>query len=151
MTRPYEAHRRPKKTKARAELAHGPGSKNVGNAFINPVPPQIASAPRDLDKRDAHMNSSDTTRPGRKPTEPAARLPHRARDGRPATLKITCTVTHDSPDGRPWPPTEGDVLWRLLRRADECSYWRAIEIRSAATDFIPRQQSQLKGSEHEER
>ena len=96
------------------------------------------------------MNSSDTTRPGRKPTEPAARLPHRARDGRPATLKITCTVTRDSPDGRPWPPTEGDVLWRLLRRADECSYWRAIEIRSAATDFIPRQQSQLKGSEHED-
>jgi len=43
-------------------------------------------------------------------------------------IKIIHTVTSDSPDGQPWPPTErSDVLWRLVRRADDCSYWRAIE------------------------
>ena len=45
-----------------------------------------------------------------------------------ATIEILHSVTRDSPDGQPWPPTERNVLWRLLRRADNCSYWRAIEL-----------------------
>jgi hypothetical protein len=70
-------------------------------------------------------------------------------------MKITRTITIDSPDGQPWPPTERNVLWRLWRRAGDCSYWRAIEL--AEFDPLPRtfaislgQQSQLKGSQHEE-
>ena len=70
-------------------------------------------------------------------------------------MKITHTVTGDSADRQPWPPTERNILWRLVRRADDCSYWRAIEL--AESDPLPRtfvislgQQSQLKGSQHEE-
>jgi hypothetical protein len=51
-------------------------------------------------------------------------------------MEITRTVTNDSPDGQPWPPTERKVLWRLLRRADGWSYWRAIEL--AESDRLPR-------------
>jgi hypothetical protein len=94
------------------------------------------------------MNSYKTTRRGPKPAGRVAQLPHRVRHGNPASIKITRTVTSDSLDGQPWPPTERNVLWRLLRRADDCCYWRAIELaESAATDFciFPRQQSQLKG------
>jgi hypothetical protein len=72
-----------------------------------------------------------------------------------ASIKIFHSVTSDSPDGQPWPPTERNILWRLVRRADDCSYWRAIEL--AESDPLPRtfaislgQQSQLKGSQHEE-
>jgi len=39
-------------------LRAGLANKNVGNAFINPVPPQIASAPRDLNQEIAQMKSS---------------------------------------------------------------------------------------------
>ena len=84
-----------------------------------------------------------------------------------ATIEILHSVTTDSPDGQPWPPTERNaVLWRLLRRADDRSYWRAIElaqVRSTArahahghAELRPTfaislcQQSQLKGSQHEE-
>jgi hypothetical protein len=72
-----------------------------------------------------------------------------------ATVEILHSVTSDSPDGQPWPPTERNILWRLVRRADDCSYWRAIKL--AESDPLPRtfaislgQQSQLKGSQHEE-
>jgi len=75
------------------------------------------------------MNIPNTTRRGREPTGRVAQLPHRVRHGNPASIKITRTVTSDSPDGQPWPPTERNILWRLLRRADDCSYWRAIEPR----------------------
>jgi hypothetical protein len=51
-------------------------------------------------------------------------------------MKITRTVTNDSPNGQPWPPTERNVLWRLLRSADGCSHWRAIEL--AESDPLPR-------------
>ena len=66
-------------------------------------------------------------------------------------MKITRTITSDSPDGQPWPPTGRNILWRLVRRADDFSYWRAIQL--AESDPLPRtlqfplgQQSQLKGS-----
>ena len=72
-----------------------------------------------------------------------------------ATIEILHSVTSDIPAGRPWPPTERNVLWRLLRRADGFSYWRAIEL--AESNPLPRtfaislgQQSQLKGPQHEE-
>ena len=59
-----------------------------------------------------------------------------------ATIEILHSVTSDIPDGRPWPPTERNVLWRLLRRADGRSHWRASSLLKSA---------QLKGSRHEER
>jgi hypothetical protein len=82
------------------------------------------------------MNSSKTTRRGRKPAGRVAQLPHQVRHRKPASIKITRTITSDSADGQPWPPTERSVLWRLLRRADDCSYWRAIEL--AESDPLPR-------------
>jgi hypothetical protein len=43
------------------------------------------------------------------------------------------------PDGEPWPPSDGNALWVIVRRrADGCTLWRAIQlaqVRSAATDF----------------
>src|SRR5262249_46087333 len=62
----------------------------------------------------------------------------RAWDGRPATMKITPTITIDSPDGRQCPQPDRDVLWVVVRRADDCTVWRSIQltqVRSAATDF----------------
>ena len=53
-----------------------------------------------------------------------------------ATIEILHSVTSDIPAGRPWPPTERNVLWRLLRRADGFSYWRAIEL--AESNPLPR-------------
>jgi hypothetical protein len=45
-----------------------------------------------------------------------------------ATVEILHSVTSDLPDGRPWPPPENDVLWAVVRRADGCTHWRAIEL-----------------------
>src|SRR5262245_13594296 len=50
-----------------------------------------------------------------------------ARGGKPAML-IVRAVTTDSPDGRPWPPTESNVLWVIVARADGSTVWRAIEL-----------------------
>jgi hypothetical protein len=85
------------------------------------------------------MNSSNTTRRGRRPV---ARAAHRVRGGKPAMIKITRTVTSDSPDG---PPPHSSALWAVVRRADGCTRWRAIQlaqVRSAAPDVcnFPRQQ-----------
>jgi hypothetical protein len=60
-------------------------------------------------------------------------------------IKITHTVTNDSPDGQPWPPPGSGALWVIVRRADGCTLWRAIQlaqVRSAAPDVcnFPRQQ-----------
>src|SRR5262249_49735462 len=79
---------------------------------------------------DAHHRSAQSWRRARS---------HRGRaeDVKPTIMKITHTVTNDSPDGQPWPPTErNDVLWKLLRRTDDCSYWRAIEL--TESDPLPR-------------
>jgi hypothetical protein len=84
------------------------------------------------------MNSPKTTRSGREPAGRASRLAHRAGDGKQATIKISHSVTSDIPDGRPWPPPESNALWVMLRRADGCTLWRAIElaqVRPAATDL----------------
>jgi hypothetical protein len=43
-------------------------------------------------------------------------------------IKITHTVTHDSPDGQPWPPHDSGALWVIVRRADGCTLWRAIHL-----------------------
>jgi hypothetical protein len=43
-------------------------------------------------------------------------------------IKISHTVTADSPDGQPWPPPDRDVLWAVVRRADGCTLWRAIHL-----------------------
>jgi hypothetical protein len=34
-----------------------------------------------------------------------------------SSIKISHSVTSDSPDGRPWPPRDRDVLWAVVRRA----------------------------------
>jgi hypothetical protein len=73
------------------------------------------------------MNSCNTKRIGREPAG-RARLAHRARDEKPAKMKIIHTVTSDSPDGQPLPPTERNVLWAVVRRADGWTVWRAIEL-----------------------
>jgi hypothetical protein len=43
-------------------------------------------------------------------------------------IKITHTVTNDSPDGQPWPPPDSGALWVIVRRADGCTLWRAIHL-----------------------
>jgi hypothetical protein len=67
----------------------------------------------------------------------------------PAKIQILHDVTSDCPDGRPWPPPEGTALWAIVRRADGCTFWRAIQlaqVRSAAADLCNscRQQPNLK-------
>jgi hypothetical protein len=52
-------------------------------------------------------------------------------------INITHTVTRDSPDGQPWPPSDSNARWVVVRRADGCTLWRAIQlaqVRSAAPD-----------------
>ena len=61
---------------------------------------------------------------------------------------IIRAVTTDGPDGQPWPPPDSNALWAVVRRADGCTLWRAIqlaEVRSAAPDSFP------KGSNRNER
>jgi hypothetical protein len=81
------------------------------------------------------MNSPNTTRRGH---EPAGRAIQPARDDKPAKIQIVHDVTSDCPDGRPSPPPGSEVLWVIVRRAEGCTFWRAIQlaqVRPAATDF----------------
>jgi hypothetical protein len=50
-------------------------------------------------------------------------IPQRSRGHRsPAkSLNVIRAVTSDAPDGRPWPPTESNVLWVIVARADGCT------------------------------
>jgi hypothetical protein len=71
-------------------------------------------------------------------------------------IKILHTVTSDSPDGQPWPPPDNDIFWAVVRRADGCTHWRAIElaqVRPAAPDFcnFPEAAAAMKGSRHDTR
>jgi hypothetical protein len=53
-------------------------------------------------------------------------------------IEISHSVTNDGPDNQPWPPSESDALWVIVRRGDGCTLWRSIQltqVRSAATDF----------------
>src|SRR5262249_49492331 len=59
-----------------------------------------------------------------------------ARVGNRAMIKISLSVTSDGPQGQPWPPSESDALWSIVRRADGCTVWRAIEL--AESDPLPR-------------
>ena len=43
-----------------------------------------------------------------------------ARGGKPAMI-IVRAVTSDDPDGQLWPPTESNVLWVIVARADGCT------------------------------
>jgi hypothetical protein len=59
-----------------------------------------------------------------------------------ATVEILHSVTSDIPDGRPWPPPDSSALWVIVRRADGCTLWRAIQlaqVRSAAVGIFPTQ------------
>jgi hypothetical protein len=53
-------------------------------------------------------------------------------------IKISHSVTTDSPDGQPWPPSENNDLWVIVRRSNGRTLWRAIQlaqVRSVVTDF----------------
>jgi hypothetical protein len=43
-------------------------------------------------------------------------------------MKIVHTITRDSPDGQPWPPSDGSVLWVIVRRVEGYTRWRAIQL-----------------------
>jgi hypothetical protein len=81
------------------------------------------------------MNSPNTTRRGREPAGRAARLAPRADDGKRA-MQISHSLTCDSPDGQPWPPSESDALWVMVRRADGCTLWRQLSL--LKSDPLPR-------------
>jgi hypothetical protein len=98
-------------------------------------------------------SSSETTRLGREPAGRAAQL---AQDDKPAKIQVLHEVTSDCPDGQPWPPPgSSEVLWVIVRRAEGCTVWRAIQlalVRSAATDFcnFPEAATAMKGCQHDE-
>jgi hypothetical protein len=50
-------------------------------------------------------------------------------------IKISHSVTSDSPDGQPWPPSDSNALWVIVRRASGYTLWRAIEL--AQSDRCP--------------
>jgi hypothetical protein len=61
-----------------------------------------------------------------------------------------------SEDGQPWPPPDSNTLWAVVRRADGCTFWRAIqlaEVQSAAPDFcnFRKAATAMKGSRHDTR
>jgi hypothetical protein len=65
-------------------------------------------------------------------------------------IKISHSMTSDCLDGQPWPPPDRNVLWVVVRSANGCTLWRAIqlaEVRSAAPDFCnsPMGSMQLRG------
>jgi hypothetical protein len=69
-------------------------------------------------------------------------------------IKITHTVTNDSPDGQPWLPPDSGALWVIVRRADGRTLWRSIQlaqVRPAATDFCNFRQAatEIKGPQHD--
>jgi hypothetical protein len=71
-------------------------------------------------------------------------------------IKISHSVTRDSPDGQPWPPSDSNALWVIVRRAEGYTLWRAIqlaEVRSAASDFcnFPKAATATKESRHDTR
>ena len=54
-------------------------------------------------------------------------------------IKITHTVTNDSPDGQPWPPSDSNALWVIVRRAEGYTLWRAIQLEISALQRGDRQ------------
>jgi hypothetical protein len=53
-------------------------------------------------------------------------------------IKISHSTTSDSPHGQPWPPSDSNALWFIVRRAGGYMLWRAIQlaqVETAATDF----------------
>ena len=64
-----------------------------------------------------------------------------ARGGKPAMI-IVRAVTSDGADGQPWPPPDSNTLWAVVRRADGCTHWRAIQlaqVQSAAVGIFSTQ------------
>jgi hypothetical protein len=56
-------------------------------------------------------------------------------------IKISHSMTSDCLDGQPWPPPNS-VLWAIVRRADGCTHWRAIQlaqVQSAAVGIFSTQ------------
>jgi hypothetical protein len=63
-----------------------------------------------------------------------------------AGLEILHVTTSDIPDGRPWPPPNSDALWRIVRRVNGRTLWRAIQlgqVRSAAADALQNPYSRI--------
>jgi hypothetical protein len=51
-------------------------------------------------------------------------------------IEISHSHTRDSPDGQPWPPSDSDARWVMVRRADGHTLWRTIQL--AQSDRLPR-------------
>ena len=71
-------------------------------------------------------------------------------------IKISHSMTSDSPDGQAWPPPDGTALWAIVRRAGGYTLWRAIQLAQVETaarllQFPDRQQLNLKEESHEKR
>jgi hypothetical protein len=43
-------------------------------------------------------------------------------------IEISLVTTRDDPDGQPWPPADSSALWLIVRRANGCTLWRAIQL-----------------------
>ena len=54
-------------------------------------------------------------------------------------IRISHSVTRDSPDGQPWPPSDSTVLWVIVRRAEGYTLWRAIQLEISALQRGDRQ------------
>jgi hypothetical protein len=103
---------------------HKVGSQSHGNATDAAVAASLAlQHGGSLDMLRAALLRDVRGRAGR-----GARPAHRAGDGKRAMIKITHTVTNDSPDGQPWPPPDSNVLWAEVCRANGSTLWRALQI-----------------------
>jgi hypothetical protein len=111
MTRRYGSHRRPKNQNPRGACARAWQRKSVGNVFIYAsTAPNCKSSARSQpgDRANEILN---TTRRGREPAGRAARLAHRAGNGKRAVIKISHSVTRDCLAGQAWPPPDSNTLW----------------------------------------
>jgi hypothetical protein len=55
-------------------------------------------------------------------------------------IKISHSVTSDSPDGQPWPPSDSNALWVIVRRAEGYTLWRAIQLAQGRASGDPSHQ-----------
>jgi hypothetical protein len=46
----------------------------------------------------------------------------------PPHIKIIRVITADDPFGCPWPPSDGNAVWTVVRRTRGFTLWRSIQI-----------------------
>jgi hypothetical protein len=72
-----------------------------------------------------------------------------------AVIKFSHSSTSDIPDGRPWPPSDSNALWVVVRRANGHALWRLNPACSSPIHChgllqFPRG-GKMKGSPHDKR